>query len=90
LSGAKAFIYVGSSSTAPTSIDGCEELYIVNASDADRVVLALDGVPRRPWRAVARDCFLAETKTREITAPSEKLLVDESIPQGGLLELHRI
>jgi alpha-galactosidase len=90
LNGAKAFVYVGASSTAPTSVDGCEELYIVNASDADRVLLMLDAAPRGRWRAVVRDCFLAETQTREISVSSEKLLLDEAIPQGGLLELHRI
>jgi hypothetical protein len=31
-----------------------------------------------------------EAGTRELTTSGEKLLVDESIPQGGLLELHRI
>ncbi len=90
LSGAKAFIYVGTSSTVPTSIEGCEEAYIVNASDADRVLLVLDAARQGRWRAVMRDCFLVETRTRELTISGEKLLVDESIPQGGLLELHRI
>jgi len=88
--GAKAFIYLGSSSTTPTSIEGCEEAYIVNAADAERVLLMLDTAPHGHWRAVIRDCFLLETRTHELTTSGQKLLVDESIPQGGMLELHRI
>src|SRR5204863_2117956 len=89
VSGAKAFIYLGSSSTTPTSIDGCEEAYIVNATDAERVLLMLDAAPQGRWRAVIRDCFLLETRTHELTTSGQQLMVDESIPQGGMLELHR-
>jgi len=90
LRGAKVFIYVGSSSTTPTSINGCREVYIVNASDTNRVALALDEIRGGRWLVVVRDCFLAESGIREIMAPGEKLVLDEVIPQGGLLELRRV
>jgi hypothetical protein len=65
-------------------------VYVVNASDADRVLLMLDAAAPGRWRAVIRDCFLVEARAGELGTSGAKLLVDESIPQGGLLELHTI
>ena len=89
-SGVKEFVYIASSSTAPTSIEGREEVYVVNAADTDRISVTLDAAPRGRWRAVVRNCFLEQTGTHEINVSGDKLFLDEAIPQGGLLELHKI
>lgn len=87
-SGLKAFLYVGSSSVAPSRVTGCHEVHIINASDADRLTLVLDGLAPGRWRAVVRDCFLEQTRAYDLSVSSRSFLLDQPIPQGGLLELH--
>jgi hypothetical protein len=88
-SGQKAFIYVGSLSTAPVDVAGCREIYIVNAADTDRLSLALDGAAPGRWTGDIRNCLFEQAGSAEETVSGEKMRIDRHIPQGGVLALRR-
>ena len=82
--GGVQMVYVGSTATAPVEVRA-SRLFVINASDSERVVLRIDGAQGR-WRAVTRDCFLEKAGEKELVS----LALDERIPQGGMLELEKI
>ena len=88
-SGSKAFLYLGSSATAPVGVAGCEEVHVVNASDTGRVAVVLDGLAPGSWRGVTRDCFLQETGTHDFAIGKGSFWLDAAIPEGGILTLRR-
>ncbi|HWB97747.1 MAG TPA: TIM-barrel domain-containing protein [Bryobacteraceae bacterium] len=88
-SGSKAFLYVGSSSVAPVRVDRCNEVHVVNASDSGRVALLLDGLAEGQWSAVVRDCYLEQALAQEVTVSGHAYLLDQQIPEGGMLILKR-
>lgn len=83
----KIFLYIGASSTAPVNVAECDEIYIVNAADADRVALILDGINRGQWHTNTCNCFLETIRASDKTIERSSEYLDESIPQGGLLAL---
>jgi len=85
----KVFLYIGSSSVAPASVAECDEVYIINATNTDRVVLSLDGLSQGQWHTSTYNCFLETIQSDDIAIGHSNTHLDRSIPQGGLLSLRK-
>jgi hypothetical protein len=85
----KIFLYIGASPVAPANVAECDEIYIVNASDTDRVALSLDGLGYGQWNAITCNCFLETIRSNDRAIEPSSTHLDESIPQGGLLVLRK-
>ena len=88
--GKKSFHYVGSAATAPVSVEGDERIWVVNASDTNRVALVLDGIAKGQWKRRTLDCFLEPKQEGTLTINAAKWALDTEIPQGGMLVLERV
>jgi alpha-galactosidase len=86
--GRKAFLYIGSSSTTPVSVEGARQIYIINASGRSRMVITLDGIAAGRWRMVVRNCRLEVVSTHDREVDAGAFALDQQIPEGGLVELH--
>jgi alpha-galactosidase len=87
--GTKSFLYAGSSATAPASVEGSDEIYIVNASSSGRVAVFLDGIGVGPWRAISRNCYLEQVSETRIEVRANTFALDMQISKGGLVELRK-
>ena len=86
---AKTFLYVGSSSTTPVSVDGSNEIYIVNATSGGRVTVFLDKIGAGQWRVINRNCYLEQVSESQIDVRTNTFALDMQISKGGLVELRK-
>ncbi len=86
---AATFVYIGSSATAPTDVAGCDTLYLVNASDAERVAVHLDAMRPGRWQVILRNCYLENGSMTSLEVAKSAYAFDLPIPRGGLAELRR-
>lgn len=85
----KIFLYIGSSSMAPANVLKCDEVYIINVSDTDRVTLSLDNLGLGHWHTSTCNCFLETIQSGDIVNKHSSTHLDRAIPQGGYLALRK-
>ena len=87
--GTTTFLYVGSSATAPASVGGSDSIYVINASDLERVAVHLDNMRPGPWQVALRNCYLQQVSATSLEVKAGSCAFDMPIPRGGLAELRR-
>jgi hypothetical protein len=83
------FLYLGSSATAPASAGGSDSVYLINASDQERVALYLDNMRPGRWQVALRNCYLEQVSATSLEVRTSTYAFDLLIPRGGLAELRK-
>jgi alpha-galactosidase len=83
------FLYLGSSATAPASVEGSDLVYLINASDQPRVAIHLDNLNPGPWQVALRNCYMDQVSASYLEVGAKTYGFDMPIPRGGLAELRR-
>jgi hypothetical protein len=87
--GTSTFLYIGSSATVPDSVAGSDSIYLINASDQERVALHLDNMSTGRWQAALRNCYLEQVSATSLEVRTSTYAFDLLIPRGGLAELRK-
>lgn len=87
--GKSTIVYLGSSATAPASVGGSGFIYLINASDQERVALYLDNMSPGRWQAALRNCYLEKVSESLLEVKASTYAFDMPIPRGGLAELRK-
>jgi len=83
------YLYVGSSGTAPANVGGRASIYLINASDQERVALFLDGISPGRWHVALRNCYLEKVSESSLEVKATTYAFDMPIPRGGLAEMRK-
>jgi hypothetical protein len=83
------YLYVGSSTTAPAGVAGSDTIYLINASDLERVAIYLDKMSPGRWQVALRNCCLEQVSATSLNAGTSTYAFDMPIPRGGLAELRK-
>ena len=81
--GTSTFLYLGSSATAPASVGGSDSIYLINASDLERVALYLDNMSLGRWQVDLRNCYLEQVSATSLEVKASTYAFDMPIPEAG-------
>jgi hypothetical protein len=70
-------------------VGGTDSIYLINASDLERVAIQLDNMRLGPWQVALRNCYLQQVSATSLEVKAGTYAFDMPIPRGGLAELHK-
>jgi hypothetical protein len=79
----EAFLYLGNDAVPPLPFPAKEEVYFINASGGERLVLPLENAPKARYSIEVKDCFLVKRSEESVNlSPGKPLIL--SLPPGGM------